>query len=598
MSTPLPPARPSALSTTGKPYCLMALRASSAVGQTSASAVGMLWRRKNSLENTFDDSICAARRDGPKIGRLALDELVGDAERERQLRPDDRQVDVELLGEVRDLDDVARTRPAGSRRPRRCRGCPARRRSPRRAGCGAATSTGHARALPRRRRGSSCARHCIESTRTFSGRARSGRRLRAAARAACAAPSAPAPRAEPFGAIGTTSKRSWRPGSAMSVSSDPWGASSRPKRPRARTRRRRRRRARASKASARPDQVRPPRLSARTRQTVTWSLEVYGSRTIVRRTSTQGESGGSAASRRREKARIGIISGSFRRSRRERPTRRGPPNSRPFVRRALTLSAAGFTVPCRSLSRPDRRRVPAASRVGEGPARRPHGNQDPRVAARLDRCQIRNSPEGEEDEGRREHGPHGPAPLASRGFFVGRQMKKDFRKTIAEEVLLADGAIGTLLTSRGASPDQARSPLNLSDPDVRARGPRRLRRRGRADPHDEHVGRQPRQAHRPRVGRLAREDQPRGRAPRPGGRRRRARLRRRLDRARSARSSSRTARCTSSQVREIFEEQARVLLESGVDLILLETFGSLLEAAEAVRAVRGLSVGDPDRRAR
>ena len=42
---------------------------------------------------------------------------------------------------------------------------------------------------------------------------------------------------------------------------------------------------------------------------------------------------------------------------------------------------------------------------------------------------------------------------------------KDFRKTLEEEVLLADGAIGTLLTSRGASPDQARSPLNLSDPD-------------------------------------------------------------------------------------------------------------------------------------
>jgi homocysteine S-methyltransferase len=48
-----------------------------------------------------------------------------------------------------------------------------------------------------------------------------------------------------------------------------------------------------------------------------------------------------------------------------------------------------------------------------------------------------------------------------------------------------------------------------------------------------------------------------------------------------------------SQVREIFEEQARVLLESGVDLILLETFGSLLEAAEAVRAVRGLSAEIP-----
>src|ERR1700730_15760121 len=44
-------------------------------------------------------------------------------------------------------------------------------------------------------------------------------------------------------------------------------------------------------------------------------------------------------------------------------------------------------------------------------------------------------------------------------------MNKDFRKTIAEEVLLADGAIGTLLTSRGALPAQARSPLNLSDPE-------------------------------------------------------------------------------------------------------------------------------------
>ena len=32
-------------------------------------------------------------------------------------------------------------------------------------------------------------------------------------------------------------------------------------------------------------------------------------------------------------------------------------------------------------------------------------------------------------------------------------------------MLLADGAIGTLLTSRGAQPGQARSPLNLSDPE-------------------------------------------------------------------------------------------------------------------------------------
>ena len=44
-------------------------------------------------------------------------------------------------------------------------------------------------------------------------------------------------------------------------------------------------------------------------------------------------------------------------------------------------------------------------------------------------------------------------------------MLKDFRKALSEEVLLADGAIGTLLVSRGASPDQAKSPLNLTDPE-------------------------------------------------------------------------------------------------------------------------------------
>ncbi|HEY7573753.1 MAG TPA: bifunctional homocysteine S-methyltransferase/methylenetetrahydrofolate reductase, partial [Thermoanaerobaculia bacterium] len=40
-------------------------------------------------------------------------------------------------------------------------------------------------------------------------------------------------------------------------------------------------------------------------------------------------------------------------------------------------------------------------------------------------------------------------------------------------------------------------------------------------------------------------------------------------------------------------EQGRLLLEGGVDLVLLETFGSLLEGAEAVRAVRGLSAEIP-----
>ena len=45
-------------------------------------------------------------------------------------------------------------------------------------------------------------------------------------------------------------------------------------------------------------------------------------------------------------------------------------------------------------------------------------------------------------------------------------MKRDFRSAVADEILLADGAIGTLLVSRGASPDQAKSPLNVSDPEA------------------------------------------------------------------------------------------------------------------------------------
>jgi homocysteine S-methyltransferase len=167
-------------------------------------------------------------------------------------------------------------------------------------------------------------------------------------------------------------------------------------------------------------------------------------------------------------------------------------------------------------------------------------------------------------------------------------MKKDFRKTIAEEVLLADGAIGTLLTSRGASPAQARSPLNLSDPDsVREvhddyldAGARILTtntwdaNRVKLTAHEwadslEKINREGvRLAKEAAAGELvfvAGSIGPLGALVKPYG------------------SLSLT------QVREVFEEQARVLLESGVDLVLLETFGSLLEAAEAVRAVRALS---------
>jgi methionine synthase I (cobalamin-dependent)/5,10-methylenetetrahydrofolate reductase len=171
-------------------------------------------------------------------------------------------------------------------------------------------------------------------------------------------------------------------------------------------------------------------------------------------------------------------------------------------------------------------------------------------------------------------------------------MKKDFRKAIEESVLLADGAMGTLLVSRGASPDQAKSPLNVSDPeavrdvheDYCDAGARIITtntwdaNRVKLTAHEwadslEKINREGvRLAREAAVGEMvfvAGSMGPLGALVKPYG------------------------TLTMTQVREIFAEQARALLESDVDLLLLETFGSLLEAAEAVRAVRDLSADVP-----
>ena len=171
-------------------------------------------------------------------------------------------------------------------------------------------------------------------------------------------------------------------------------------------------------------------------------------------------------------------------------------------------------------------------------------------------------------------------------------MKKDFRKAIEEGVLLADGAMGTLLVSRGASPDQAKSPLNVSDPeavrdvheDYCDAGARILTtntwdaNRVKLTTHEwadslEKINREgvrlAREAATGEMVFVAGSMGPLGALVKPYG------------------------TLTLTQVREIFAEQARALLESDVDLVLLETFGSLLEAAEAVRAVRDLSADVP-----
>ena len=167
-------------------------------------------------------------------------------------------------------------------------------------------------------------------------------------------------------------------------------------------------------------------------------------------------------------------------------------------------------------------------------------------------------------------------------------MMEKFRKALAEEILLADGALGTLLVTRGAEPSTSKSSLNLAAPETVSEvhedyveaGVRLLTtntwdaNRVKLREHDwadslEKINRE--------GVRLAREAAsgehvfvagsvgPLGAMVKPYG------------------SLSLT------QVRELFEEQMRILLAEGVDVLILETFGNLLEAAEAVRAGRGLS---------
>ena len=171
-------------------------------------------------------------------------------------------------------------------------------------------------------------------------------------------------------------------------------------------------------------------------------------------------------------------------------------------------------------------------------------------------------------------------------------MKKDIRERLKTEVLLGDGAMGTLLVSRGAPADGPRSPISLSTPDL-------VR-----EVHDDYVSAGAQivstntwDANRSkltkfdwadslekinraavRLARAAAEGEyvyvagvvgPLGQLVKPYG------------------------PLTRPHVREIFTEQIRILLEEKVDLLLFETFSSSLEILEAVRAARALSTDIP-----
>ena len=73
----------------------------------------------------------------------------------------------------------------------------------------------------------------------------------------------------------------------------------------------------------------------------------------------------------------------------------------------------------------------------------------------------------------------------------------EFRERLASRVLVADGAMGTMLYSRGVFINRCFDELNLSSPDLVAADSPGVRQGRRRDPGDQHLRRQPRRAWRP-----------------------------------------------------------------------------------------------------
>ena len=254
----------------------------------------------------------------------------------------------------------------------------------------------------------------------------------------------------------------------------------------------------------------------------------------------------------------------------------------------------GLTSHRRSLSRPDRPRAPPRPHR-EWARDRPEDPTatGPRVAARLDRCQFRNSPRAEKKMRGAANWSDADRRLSIERLFCWRPNEErlpqgDRRRGAARRRGDRDAAdLAGRLPGAGAL---AAEPLR---PRVRPRGPRRLPRRRRPDPDDEHVGRQPRQADRRTSGptrsrrSTARACAWPARPPPASSSSSRARS------GRSARSSSRTDRSSSRRCARSSRSRRASCSSPASTSILLETFGSLLEAAEAVRAVRGLSAEIP-----
>ena len=149
-TTPLPAARPSALTTIGAPRCVDVGLRSRGVGERRVRAVGMPWRTMKLLAKSFELSSCAAARVGPKIRRPASRKASTTPAASGASGPTTVRSIVFLLRERDELGD-RRDRRRSRRRPRSpCRRCRARRTPSARAGSARASRRARARGRPRR----------------------------------------------------------------------------------------------------------------------------------------------------------------------------------------------------------------------------------------------------------------------------------------------------------------------------------------------------------------------------------------------------------------------------------------------------------------
>ncbi len=166
---------------------------------------------------------------------------------------------------------------------------------------------------------------------------------------------------------------------------------------------------------------------------------------------------------------------------------------------------------------------------------------------------------------------------------------EDFNERLKHKILVADGAMGSLL-HEAAGPQRSLEEMNSTHAELVFGDSSGVYRGGRADHRDEHVWREPEQTRAAWAGRARRgvESPRRENCPRSA----------RIGKARSPdcrvnrpawESSDRYAICPTEEVAGIFKEQAGALEERGVDFFLLETFVDLEELQTAVDAIRSFS---------